>query len=48
MKKTLLALGVCLLAMTQVAHANSRLQEVLDKGVLRVGTTGDWNPMTML
>ncbi|MEL7437279.1 MAG: amino acid ABC transporter substrate-binding protein, partial [Pseudomonadota bacterium] len=28
MKKTLLALGMCLLAMTQVAHANSRLQEV--------------------
>uniref|UniRef100_UPI00015F0466 transporter substrate-binding domain-containing protein n=1 Tax=Vibrio sp. AND4 TaxID=314289 RepID=UPI00015F0466 len=47
MKKPLLALGMCLLAITQVAHANSRLQQVLDKGVLRVGTTGDWNPMTM-
>ncbi|EDM56116.1 ImpC, partial [Vibrio parahaemolyticus AQ3810] len=32
---------------TQVVHAQSRLQEILDKGVLRVGTTGDWNPMTM-
>nr|MBN8157032.1 transporter substrate-binding domain-containing protein [Vibrio vulnificus] len=31
----------------QVVHAQSRLQEILDKGVLRVGTTGDWNPMTM-
>ncbi|KGY11452.1 cyclohexadienyl dehydratase [Vibrio tubiashii] len=47
MKKTLLVLGICLLALTQVAHAESRLQEILDKGVLRVGTTGDWNPMTM-
>ena len=47
MKKILLALGICLLTMTQVAYAQSRLQDILDKGVLRVGTTGDWNPMTM-
>jgi len=27
--------------------ASSRLQQVLDRGVLKVGTTGDWNPMTI-
>ncbi len=27
--------------------ASSRLKEILDRGVLRVGTTGDWNPMTI-
>jgi cyclohexadienyl dehydratase len=27
--------------------AESRLKRILDSGVLRVGTTGDWNPMTM-
>lgn len=47
MKKSLIALGMCLLAFTQIAHAQSRLQEILGAGVLRVGTTGDWNPMTM-
>lgn len=40
MKKSLIALGMCLLAFTQIAHAQSRLQEILDAGVLRVGTTG--------
>ena len=29
------------------AHAESALKEILDSGVLKVGTTGDWNPMTM-
>ncbi len=47
MKKYLLALGLSLLAVTQAVNAQSRLNEILDKGVLRVGTTGDWNPMTM-
>ncbi|WP_117236315.1 transporter substrate-binding domain-containing protein [Vibrio maerlii] len=47
MRKLFLALGVCLLAFSQVAAAQSRLHDILDKGVLRVGTTGDWNPMTM-
>ncbi len=27
--------------------APSRLQQIIDRGVLRVGTTGDWNPMTI-
>lgn len=35
-----------LLAATQ-AQAQSALQDILSKGVLKVGTTGDWNPMTM-
>ncbi|MDF4264912.1 transporter substrate-binding domain-containing protein, partial [Vibrio parahaemolyticus] len=48
MRKILLVLGMCLLAVTQVAHAESRLQSILDNGVLRVGTTGEWNPMTMI
>ena len=30
------------------AMAESRLQEILANGELRVGTTGDWNPMTMI
>jgi len=29
------------------ASAQSRLKEILSNGVLKVGTTGDWNPMTM-
>ena len=30
-----------------LAAAQSSLKDILDGGVLRVGTTGDWNPMTM-
>jgi len=30
------------------ALAESRLQQILANGELRVGTTGDWNPMTMI
>ena len=29
------------------AHDESALQDILNGGVLKVGTTGDWNPMTM-
>ena len=29
------------------AQAQSALQDILSSGVLKVGTTGDWNPMTM-
>lgn len=32
---------------TGAAHAQSALKDILDNGVLKVGTTGDWNPMTM-
>ncbi len=30
-----------------IAQSNSRLHKVLQSGELRVGTTGDWNPMTV-
>ncbi|MEM8754888.1 MAG: amino acid ABC transporter substrate-binding protein, partial [Pseudomonadota bacterium] len=29
------------------AFAQSALNEILDGGVLKVGTTGDWNPMSV-
>ncbi len=29
------------------ASAQSALQDILNSGTLKVGTTGDWNPMTM-
>jgi len=29
------------------AMAQSALNEILDGGVLKVGTTGDWNPMSL-
>ena len=36
-----------LAVMAVQANAQSALKEILDSGVLKVGTTGDWNPMTM-
>ncbi|MEN8197359.1 MAG: transporter substrate-binding domain-containing protein [Pseudomonadota bacterium] len=41
------ALAAVIVAGAAQAQAQSRLKTVLDKGVLRVGTTGDWNPMTI-
>jgi len=41
------AAAFLLLAGAVQANAQSTLQDVLSGGVLRVGTTGDWNPMTM-
>lgn len=35
------------LAMAGAATAQSALNEILSDGVLKVGTTGDWNPMTV-
>ncbi|WP_371168073.1 transporter substrate-binding domain-containing protein [Aliiroseovarius sp. 2305UL8-7] len=43
-------LGAGLLALSTMvggAQAQSALNEILSGGVLKVGTTGDWNPMTM-
>ncbi|MCK8483696.1 transporter substrate-binding domain-containing protein [Aliiroseovarius sp. S2029] len=43
-------LGAGLLAMAMLtggAQAQSALNDILSGGVLKVGTTGDWNPMTM-
>lgn len=44
-----LTLWVALLlaALSVPAAAQSALQDILSGGVLKVGTTGDWNPMTM-
>ncbi len=35
------------LSLSGAALAQSALNEILDSGVLKVGTTGDWNPMTV-
>ncbi|MEM7745405.1 MAG: transporter substrate-binding domain-containing protein [Pseudomonadota bacterium] len=43
---TVAAVALTLMATTAV-KAETALQEILSGGVLRVGTTGDWNPMTM-
>ncbi len=36
-----------LVAVPAVAAAQSTLQRVLEAGEIRIGTTGDWNPMSM-
>jgi len=41
------ATAVILAASSVQANAQSALSEILSGGVLKVGTTGDWNPMTM-
>lgn len=41
------AVAAAVIAAPIAAQAESVLQEVLNSGVLKVGTTGDWNPMTM-
>ena len=44
----IIAACVFVMVSTASAHANSALQDILSNGVLKVGTTGDWNPMTMI
>ncbi|MFP6760447.1 MAG: transporter substrate-binding domain-containing protein, partial [Rhodospirillales bacterium] len=34
-------------ALTGQVQAESALKDILKNGELKVGTTGDWNPMTM-
>jgi len=41
---TVLCLG---LGLATGANAQSALNDILDGGVLKVGTTGDWNPMSV-
>ena len=41
------AVAGLMLTMATSSSAGSVLQDVLNGGVLKVGTTGDWNPMTM-
>ena len=45
MKKWALAAALTIAATPSMAA--SALQDILSEGVLKVGTTGDWNPMTM-
>ena len=41
-------MALCFLAFATIsASAQSALNDILNTGVLKVGTTGDWNPMTM-
>ena len=49
MKRFLKAAAVAALGLTLsgAASAQSALNEILDSGVLKVGTTGDWNPMSV-
>ncbi len=50
MHKVISALGAAALltiATTGQSLAQAALQDILNGGVLKVGTTGDWNPMTM-
>ena len=44
-KKIILILSF--VAFAGFANAESRLHKIQDSGKLRVGTTGDWNPMSM-
>lgn len=39
--------AVALLCAAATANAQSALNDILNSGTLKVGTTGDWNPMTM-
>ncbi|WP_339762322.1 transporter substrate-binding domain-containing protein [uncultured Hoeflea sp.] len=41
------AAALMLVFVSGQAHAQSALQDILNSGTLKVGTTGDWNPMTM-
>jgi len=41
------ALALLFICGSSQAHDQSALQDILSSGVLKVGTTGDWNPMTM-
>tara|TARA_B100001989_G_scaffold233517_1_gene193502 strand:- start:313 stop:483 length:171 start_codon:yes stop_codon:yes gene_type:complete len=45
MKKLLLVVLFALLPLS--LNAESNLNKILSSGTLKVGTTGDWDPMTM-
>ena len=44
---TFAAAAILITTMSANSFAGSILQDILNGGVLKVGTTGDWNPMTM-
>ena len=41
-------LSVIMMALPMGLLAQSNLKQILERGELRVGTTGDWNPMTLI
>jgi cyclohexadienyl dehydratase len=43
----LAAAALLLMPVQAMAQAKSRLAQILERGTLRVGTTGDFNPMSM-
>jgi len=43
----ILCTAFLLVVVSTQAQAQSALNDILSNGVLKVGTTGDWNPMTM-
>ena len=45
-KKLILTIIATTFIIATPALGESRLNEILKTGILRVGTTGDWNPMT--
>lgn len=45
--RALFAAALAAISITTADAADSRLKKVLDTGTLRVGTTGDWNPMSI-
>ncbi len=42
-----LAAALVLLPTASMAQTKSKLNQILERGTLRVGTTGDFNPMSM-
>ena len=47
MKLAKVIAALTLMALSSVQVQAGALQEILSTGILKVGTTGDWNPMTM-
>ena len=47
MKKILITIFTILLIISGNANAESKLKKILNSGELRVGTTGDWDPMSV-
>jgi cyclohexadienyl dehydratase len=39
--------ALILIAASTQSYGASALQDILSNGILKVGTTGDWNPMTV-
>ena len=45
MKKLIISALIAFLPFSAIAESN--LDKILSAGILKVGTTGDWDPMTM-